>query len=105
MLFDIKHHKFIIIILFFIISNGCTFQEASKNHGIVFLENRSKKLTINKSNKNDVIKYKDYADVSDIILFDSKGYHKSESFDHNLLNGVSKNLDKMIAGSVTWTIK
>ena len=56
MLFDIKHHKFIIIILFFIISNGCTFQEASKNHGIVFLENRSKKLTVNKSNKNDVIK-------------------------------------------------
>ncbi len=31
-------------------------QEASKNHGIVFLENRSNKLIINKSNKNDVIK-------------------------------------------------
>ncbi len=52
------------------------------------------------SNKNDVIKYKDYSDVSDIILFDSKGYHKSESFDHNLLNGVSKNLNKMIAGNI-----
>ena len=56
MLFSVKYHKFIIIILFSIISNGCTFQEASKNHGIVFLENRSKKLTVNKSNKNDVIK-------------------------------------------------
>ena len=56
MFFGIKYHKFIIIILFSIISNGCTFQEASKNHGIVFLENRSKKITINKSNKNDVIK-------------------------------------------------
>ena len=52
------------------------------------------------SNKNDVIKYKDYSDVSDIILFDSKGYHKSESFDHNLLNGVSKDLNKMIAGNI-----
>jgi len=52
------------------------------------------------SNKNDVIKYKDYSDVSDIILFDSKGYHKSESFDHNLLNGVSKKLNKMIAGNI-----
>jgi len=56
MFFSVKYHKFIIIILFSIISIGCTFQEASKNHGIVFLENRSKKLTLNKSNKNDVIK-------------------------------------------------
>ena len=52
------------------------------------------------SNKNDVIKYKDYSNVSDIILFDSKGYHKSESFDHNLLNGVSKKMNKMIAGNI-----
>tara|TARA_B100000963_G_scaffold83554_1_gene71217 strand:- start:1536 stop:2153 length:618 start_codon:yes stop_codon:yes gene_type:complete len=52
------------------------------------------------SNKDDVNKYKDYTDISDIILFDSKGYHKSESFDHNLLNGVSKKLNKMIAGNI-----
>ena len=55
-------------------------------------------LTI--SNKNDVDKYKDFTDISDIILFDSKGYHKSESFDHNLLNGVSKEINKMIAGNI-----
>ena len=52
------------------------------------------------SNKIDVSKYKTYTDISDIILFDSKGYHKSESFDHNLLNGVSKELNKMIAGNI-----
>ena len=52
------------------------------------------------SNKNDVKKYKNYTGISDIILFDSKGYHKSESFDHNLLNGVSKELNKMIAGNI-----
>ena len=52
------------------------------------------------SNKDDVIRYKDYSSISDIILFDSKGYHKSESFDHNLLNGVSKELNKMIAGNI-----
>ena len=52
------------------------------------------------SNKHDVIKYKDYSHISDIILFDSKGYHKSESFDHNLLNGVSDEIDKMIAGNI-----
>ena len=52
------------------------------------------------SSKEDVIKYKDYSDISDIILFDSKGYHKSQSFDHNLLNDVPYELNKMIAGNI-----
>ena len=52
------------------------------------------------SGKNDVIKYKDYLDISDIILFDSKGYHKSESFDHRLLDEVPHKLNKMIAGNI-----
>ena len=52
------------------------------------------------SNKDDVIKYKDFSNISDIILFDSKGYHKSESFDHSLLDGVPHKLNKMIAGNI-----
>ncbi len=52
------------------------------------------------SSKDDVIKYKDYSKISDIILFDSKGYHKSESFDHSLLNEVPKTINKMIAGNI-----
>ena len=52
------------------------------------------------SNKDDVIKYKDFSNISDIILFDSKGYHKSESFDHNLLDGVPHEINKMIAGNI-----
>ena len=52
------------------------------------------------SSKDDVIKYKNYSDISDVILFDSKGYHKSESFDHNLLNEVPDEMDKMIAGNI-----
>ena len=55
-------------------------------------------LTI--SGKVDVIKYKNYSEISDIILFDSKGYHKSESFDHNLLDIVPNELNKMIAGNI-----
>ena len=55
-------------------------------------------LTI--SNKDDVIKYKDYTKISDVILFDSKGYDKSESFDHSLLNDVPTELNKMIAGNI-----
>ena len=50
--------------------------------------------------KDDVMKYKDYQNISDLILFDSKGYHKSESFDHSLLNEVPKKLNKMIAGNI-----
>ena len=52
------------------------------------------------SNKKDVAKYKDYSGISDIILFDSKGYHKSESFDHSLLDKVPDKLNKMIAGNI-----
>ena len=55
-------------------------------------------LTI--SNKDDVIKYKDYTKISDLILFDSKGYEKSESFDHSLLDDVPSELNKMIAGNI-----
>ena len=55
-------------------------------------------LTI--SNKEDVIKYKKYSKISEIILFDSKGYHKSESFDHSLLDEVPNDLNKMIAGNI-----
>ena len=55
-------------------------------------------LTI--SNKKDVDKYKIYSEISDIILFDSKGYEKSESFDHTLLNDVPNKLNKMIAGNI-----
>ena len=55
-------------------------------------------LTI--SNKEDVSKYKYYSEISEIILFDSKGYHKSESFDHSLLDEVPNELNKMIAGNI-----
>jgi len=52
------------------------------------------------SNKEDVIKYKNFSNISDIVLFDSKGYHKSESFDHSLLDRVPNELNKMIAGNI-----
>ena len=55
-------------------------------------------LTI--SNKEDVDKYIDYLEISDIVLFESKGYHKSESFDHNLLEQVPDEVNKMIAGNI-----
>ena len=55
-------------------------------------------ITVEK--KDDVKKYKDFVSISDIILFDSKGYEKSLSYDHNLLNEVPNNVNKMIAGNI-----
>ena len=54
-------------------------------------------ITIEK--KEDVDKYKDFISVSDIILFDSKGYEKSRSWNHNWLKDVT-NINKMVAGNI-----
>ena len=45
---------FINIILLIILSS-CKLQDPNKTHGIIYLENRSNKLIINNSNKNDII--------------------------------------------------
>ena len=55
-------------------------------------------LTIN--TKKDVEIYKDYHEISDLILFDGKGYEKSIEFDHELLNSVPNSVNKMIAGNI-----
>ena len=55
-------------------------------------------LTI--KNINDVNKYKNYLGITDIFLFDGKGYEKSISFDHKLLNFVPNSINKMIAGDI-----
>lgn len=54
-------------------------------------------ITIEK--KEDVNNYKDFISVSDIILFDSKGYEKSRSWNYNWLKDVT-NINKMIAGNI-----
>ena len=51
-------------------------------------------------NKLDLNNYKDFLPFSEIILFDSKGYEKSLSFDHNLLKDIPNNFKKMIAGNI-----
>ena len=55
MFFCFKNHFNRLFIVLFIILTACQLQEPTKNHGIVFLENRSKQLILKKSNKNDVI--------------------------------------------------
>ena len=56
MFFCFKNHFNRLFIVLFIILAACQLQEPTKNHGIVFLKNRSDQLILNKSNKNDVIR-------------------------------------------------
>tara|TARA_E500000178_G_C16778381_1_gene642436 strand:+ start:288 stop:749 length:462 start_codon:yes stop_codon:yes gene_type:complete len=51
-----KNHTFFLILISLFILNGCKLQEPTKNHGILYLENRANKLTLNQSNKNDAIR-------------------------------------------------
>ncbi|MDB2545619.1 phosphoribosylanthranilate isomerase [Candidatus Pelagibacter bacterium] len=51
-------------------------------------------------NENDVQKYHLYSDVTDIYLFDSKGYEKSMGFDHALIEKIKINKPLMIAGNI-----
>jgi len=60
-------------------------------------------LTI--ENKNDVEEYKKFESISEIILFDSKGYEKSVGFDHHLLNNVPTSVNKMLAGNIQYDDK
>tara|TARA_B110001452_G_scaffold253773_1_gene244777 strand:- start:305 stop:913 length:609 start_codon:yes stop_codon:yes gene_type:complete len=55
-------------------------------------------LTI--KNPEDVKLWKLYKDVADIYLFDSKGYEKSMSFEHSLIEGIKFNKEIMLAGNI-----
>jgi len=55
-------------------------------------------LTI--KDKSDVTQYKLFTEVTDIYLFDSKGYEKSLSFDHNFIKNIKFNKELMLAGNI-----
>ena len=55
-------------------------------------------LTI--SDSGDIKRYKDFENIADIILFDSKGYEQSESFNHEFLNNVKTSKQIMVAGDI-----
>jgi phosphoribosylanthranilate isomerase len=55
-------------------------------------------LTI--KDETDVKKYQLFSEVTDIYLFDSKGYEKSMAFDHALIEKIKINKPLMIAGNI-----
>ena len=48
----------------------------------------------------DVEKYQLFSNVTDIYLFDSKGYEKSIAFDHKLIQEIKTDKPLMIAGNI-----
>ena len=52
--------------------------------------------------KSDVEKHALFSKVTDIYLFDSKGYEKSEAFDHSLIKNIKLNKKLMIAGNIKY---
>ena len=52
--------------------------------------------------KKDVDNHKLFSDVTDIYLFDSKGYEKSASFNHALIKDIKLNKKIMLAGNIQY---
>ena len=57
-------------------------------------------VAITVMDQNDTVKYLEYNGLADIILFDSKGYEKSMSFDHQLIKNIKINKELMLAGNI-----
>ena len=57
-------------------------------------------VAITVKNKTDVLKHLKYKDLADMILFDSKGYEKSLSFNHQLIKNIKLNKKLMLAGNI-----
>ncbi len=53
------------------------------------------------TDKKDIEKYKQFDDVSDIILWDSSGYEKSLKWDYSWIKNIQTKSEKMIAGNIT----
>ena len=57
-------------------------------------------IALTVSNQDDINKYKAFEDIADILLFDSKGYEKTQSFNHNFLDNVNSSNPIMVAGDI-----
>ena len=57
-------------------------------------------VAITVKDQNDTVRYLEYNELADIILFDSKGYEKSMSFDHQLIKNIKINKELMLAGNI-----
>ena len=50
--------------------------------------------------EKDILAYKIYENIADIILFDSSGLHQSLSWNYNWIKSVPSSVTKMLAGNI-----
>ena len=76
--------------------------DCSSNQVKSIKEKYQKKIivAITVKDQNDVVKFMEYNEHADIILFDSKGYEKSLSFDHQLIKNIRIDKKLMLAGNI-----
>ena len=70
---------------------------------IKFIKEKYKKkiiVAITIKDQKDVVKFTEYKECADILLFDSKGYEKSLSFDHQLIKNLRIDKELMLAGNL-----
>ena len=57
-------------------------------------------VAIQVKNEKDVLNYKEFENIADIILWDSSGLERSLEWNYNWIKSVPKNITKMIAGNI-----
>jgi len=78
------------------------YGDFSNDEIVRFKEETQKKIIIALQIKQeqDVLKYKSYEKVADIILFDSSGLHQSLSWNYNWIKTVPSSVTRMLAGNI-----
>ena len=57
-------------------------------------------MAIQVKNEKDILNYKEFENIADIILWDSLGLERSLEWNYNWIKSVPKNITKMIAGNI-----
>ena len=100
MFFNFKNHFNVFLLLILVILVNCQLQEPLKTHGIIYLENRSQKLTIKKSNKNDVISVMGKPHILETALIADFAFVKAwkgDSAGNLIFKGTARNFNPLMA--------
>ena len=78
------------------------YGKINKNQIVKIKKRYNKKIimTLQIKEQKDVLKFKNYKDVADIMLFDSTGLHKSLSWNYDWIKKVPNSVTKMVAGNL-----
>ena len=90
-----------------------TFSSLNFDYFQIYGEYSSKEIELIKKNykkkiimslqvkkEKDILRYKAYENIADIILFDSSGLHQSLSWNYDWIKSVPSSVTKMLAGNI-----